>query len=121
MLDEIDKLGFDYRGDPSSALLEALDPEQIKILVTIKLSAFDLSDVVFITTANNLETIPPLYRLMEIIDFPATLKRKLHIAKLSLPKQVENHGLTQKIEVRDEALLKIITKYTVKLVCKFGA
>ena len=96
MLDEIDKLGFDYRGDPSSALLEALDPEQIKILVTIKLSAFDLSDVVFITTANNLETIPPLYGLMEIIDFPATLKRKLHIAKLSLPKQVENHGLTQK-------------------------
>lgn len=117
MLDEIDKVGADFRGDPSAALLEVLDPEQNHSFSDHYLEvAFDLSKVMFIATANMSDTIiPALKDRMEIIEIPSYVEEeKVEIAKQFLvPKQIREHGLTNKqIKFREEALHTIINSYT---------
>lgn len=117
MLDEIDKIGHDFRGDPSSALLEVLDPEQNNSFLDHYLDIpFDLSKVFFIATANYKQDIPPpLLDRMEIIDFRSyILEEKLNIARQYLiPKQKKENGITDyKITITDKALRKIIKDYT---------
>lgn len=117
MLDEIDKVGADFRGDPSSALLEVLDPAQNANFVDNYLNVpFDLSRVMFIATANVLDTIPWALRdRMEIIEIPGyTLEEKLQIArKYLVPRQLEEHGLnSRRLRFTPAALRKIISDYT---------
>jgi len=117
LLDEIDKLGRDHRGDPASALLEALDPEQNATFRDNYMEVpFNLSDVMFITTANTTDTIPsPLLDRMEVIELTSyTDIEKLEIAKRHLiPKQRKKHGLTgNQLRIKDEAILDIISNYT---------
>ncbi len=117
VLDEVDKLGSDYHGDPSSALLEVLDPEQNDTFADHYLEIpYDLSKVVFVATANVGDTIPaPLRDRMEIIEIPGyTRAEKLAIARRHLlPKQLREHGMTaEQIEVTDEAIERVIDQYT---------
>lgn len=117
LLDEVDKMSNDFRGDPSSALLEVLDPEQNKTFVDHYLDIpFDLSQVLFITTANTLSTIPgPLRDRMEIISLSSyTREEKFQIAKgYLLPKQIEEHGLQKKnLRIADDALYGLVDYYT---------
>jgi ATP-dependent Lon protease len=117
MIDEIDKMGANFLGDPASAMLEVLDPEQNHSFRDHYLDLpFDLSDVMFITTANVLDTIPgPLVDRMEIIQLAGyTREEKHHIAKRYLvPRQIERNGLTpDKIEIKDEAIDTVIVEYT---------
>jgi ATP-dependent Lon protease len=117
MLDEVDKLGADFRGDPSSALLEVLDPEQNFSFSDHYLDIpFDLSRVMFIATANMIEPVPPALRdRMELIEIPSYIEEeKLHIAvKFLMPKQCREHGLEpQQLQIEDQALRMIISGYT---------
>ena len=117
LFDEIDKMGSDYKGDPSSAMLEVLDPEQNSTFTDHYFEIpLDLSDVLFITTANTMDTIPaPLLDRMEIIELSSyTREEKFNIAKKHLlPKQLKKHGETRRtLKVNDKALYAIIDGYT---------
>ena len=117
VLDEIDKLGADYRGDPSSALLEVLDPEQNSTFSDHYLEVdFDLSSVLFVATANQMGPIPgPLRDRMEVIEIPGyTAEEKLHIARRHLiAETLDDHGLTDKhLQIKDDAIMRLITSYT---------
>jgi ATP-dependent Lon protease len=117
MLDEVDKIGMDFRGDPSSALLEVLDPEQNNTFQDNYLEVpFDLSKVLFIATANLLDPIPaPLRDRMEIVHLPGyTEQEKIEIGKRFLiPKQLKNHGLTSRnIEIPDATMVELVRSYT---------
>ncbi|HEV8488644.1 MAG TPA: endopeptidase La [Candidatus Limnocylindrales bacterium] len=117
MLDEVDKIGMDFRGDPSSALLEVLDPEQNNTFQDNYLEVpFDLSKVLFIATGNLIDPIPAALRdRMEIIQLPGyTQQEKIEIGKRFLiPKQMENHGLKDKhIAITDEAMTELVQAYT---------
>jgi ATP-dependent Lon protease len=117
MLDEVDKIGMDFRGDPAAALLEVLDPEQNHAFTDHYLAVpFDLSNVMFITTANLMDPIPgPLRDRMEVIDISGyTEEEKVGIAKNYLiPRQLAEHGITEKhVDLTEAALRIIITQYT---------
>ena len=117
MIDEIDKIGMDVRGDPASALLEVLDPEQNNNFVDLYLDLpFDLSRVMFITTANRLDTAPPALRdRMEIIEMPGYIEEeKIEIARRHmLPRLISEHGLDDaSVDITDDAVKEIIRSYT---------
>ncbi|MCB9586381.1 MAG: endopeptidase La [Polyangiaceae bacterium] len=117
MMDEVDKIGHDFRGDPSAALLEVLDPEQNNAFADHYLEIpYDLSSVMFVATANVADPIPPPLRdRMEILEIPGyTRREKLAIARQHLiPKQLEEHGLKkEQLEITDEAVEEIIEHYT---------
>ncbi len=116
LLDEIDKMTADFRGDPSAALLEVLDPEQNDTFNDHYLEInYDLSKVMFITTANSLSTIPrPLLDRMELIQIPGyTLEEKVEIAKrYRTPRQLKDHGLEQRLTMEDASIERIVKEYT---------
>ena len=116
LLDEIDKVGNDYRGDPSSALLEALDPEQNTTFNDHYLEVdYDLSDVMFVTTANTLNILPPLLDRMEVIRLAGyTEDEKINIAnKYLLPKQIKDNGVKEnEMTLEDNIIKEVIRRYT---------